>query len=202
MTHTPRHNARGFSLVETTIVLSVLTVLTSALSPAIGDYVADARRVKARSDLENIAVAVARFAFDAPAAPTGAWTSYDVLVGAGEIPGAGAAGTEPWLATLTSGHVATLDDHLVTNQAGYARRPAFGGSLVARGWAGPYLSTGVGPDPWGHRYAVSVRHLATGSGSSTVVISAGPNGRIETPFDGPAGAAESDDFVVTIGGGR
>ncbi|MEW5981487.1 MAG: hypothetical protein AB1806_03840 [Acidobacteriota bacterium] len=202
MTNTTLRSSRGLSLIETTVVLSVLTVLTSTLAPAVHDYVVDARGVKARSDMDNIAVAVARLAFDVPAARARTWAELDVLVGAGEIPGADAAGTEPWLATVDSGRAATLDDHLVTNQPGFARRTAFGGSLVARGWAGPYLTTGVGPDPWGNRYAVSVGNLAGDAGLSAVVISAGPNGRIETPFGGRGAAPESDDLVVTISGGR
>jgi type II secretory pathway pseudopilin PulG len=203
MAHRRRLSATGFSLVETTIVLSVLTLLTSVMAPAIGDYVAGARLVKARSDMDVIGVSIARFVFDVTAQQgrAGAWSTYDALVGAGQTPAAGARGAEPWVASLASGRVATIDDHLVTNDAGYPLRPSFGGSMFSRGWAGPYLGTGVGPDPWGNRYAVSVRHLVDGSGSNTVVISAGANGVIETPYSGIAAVA-SDDLVMVIAGGR
>lgn len=205
MTQTRAHHSGGFSLVESTILLAVLTLLTSVMAPAIGDYVTGARLVKARGDMHVIAVAVARFAFDVTLQPDkpGSWSRFDVLVGAGEIPAASTNETEAWLADLSSERASALDDHLVTNQAGHERREQqFGGGMFWRGWAGPYLGTGVGPDPWGYRYAVSVRHLADGSGSSAIVISAGPNGAVETPFNGNGVRTDSDDLTVLLAPGR
>jgi len=204
MTHTQAHNAGGFSLVETTIMLTVLTVLTSVLAPSIGDYVNGARLIKARADMEVISVAVARFAFDVTMQVNkpDSWSRFDVLVGAGETPAAGTDETVAWISNLSSGRAGELDAHLVTNEAGHARRTSqFGGGMFSRGWAGPYLSGGVGPDPWGYRYAVSVRHMADGSGSNAIVISAGPNGVIETPYSGTGVSPTSDDITVLLSSG-
>src|SRR3972149_4615276 len=57
---------RGLSLTEVTIMLSVLSVLTAVLSPTVGDYVEDARRVKASEDVQVLASVFARFTFDVP----------------------------------------------------------------------------------------------------------------------------------------
>jgi hypothetical protein len=104
---------------------------------------------------------------------------------------------------MSSDRASTLDEHLVTNDAGHARRAGLvGGGMFWRGWAGPYLSTGVGPDPWGYRYAVSVGHLTDGSGSNAIVMSAGPNGVIETPFNTSRARTDSDDLSVLLAPGR
>ena len=205
MTHKHARGAGGFSLVETTIILSVLTLLASVMAPSIGDYVVEARLIKARADMQMIAVAVSRFAFDVTLQSNqpDSWSHFDVLVGEGEIPGSTANETVTWVAKPSSGRASSLDAHLVTNEAGHARRESqFGGGMFSRGWAGPYLSGGIGPDPWGYRYAVSVRHMADGSGSSALVISAGPDGIIETPFNGNGVSTNSDDLTVLLAPGR
>jgi prepilin-type N-terminal cleavage/methylation domain-containing protein len=55
---TSRRSQSGFSLVETTIVLMVMSALSSVMVPASGDFVADARSIRARSDSRTIAVRV------------------------------------------------------------------------------------------------------------------------------------------------
>jgi hypothetical protein len=70
-----------------------------------------------------------------------------------------------------------------------------------RGWHGPYVQAGVGPDPWGHRYAVNVKWLASAKGSDTIVISAGPNGIIETPFQVDGVRPGGDDIVAVASNG-
>ena len=77
----------------------------------------------------------------------------------------------------------------------------FAGPGAGLGWRGAYLSSPIGPDPWGHRYLVNTVFLAvardadagTGEGQrsggwshDTFCISAGPNGQYETPFGGNA----------------
>ncbi len=89
----------------------------------------------------------------------------------------------------TVGPFGTLSQHLLFNGLGYPirRDPA------SFGWDGPYTSPDeVGPDPWNNRYLVNVGLLdasqgpqaASGTVKSAVwVISAGPNGILETPFN-------------------
>lgn len=54
----------GMSLVEATIILMVLAVLTSVIAPSMGDYIEDARNTKAKEDVEAIGTAVLRLVRD------------------------------------------------------------------------------------------------------------------------------------------
>jgi len=60
------------------------------------------------------------------------WSAYDLLVGGGEVPEGSDPSVEPWRASLASGRAASLDDHLVTNEPGYAPRPCGLGAMFSR----------------------------------------------------------------------
>jgi len=78
------------------------------------------------------------------------------------------------------------------------------------GWNGPYFSSEIAADPWGNRYVVNVALIdlspgaATASGQAKMavwVLSAGPNGIIETPFASSilnATRAGGDDIATRI----
>ncbi len=89
------------------------------------------------------------------------------------------------------------------------------------GWRGPYLSSPIGPDPWGNRYLVNTMFLAplrptppppqwgiegaVGWNRPVFCLSAGPNGTIETPFGGIGAPGfgvlrGGDDFTYVISG--
>jgi type II secretory pathway pseudopilin PulG len=201
--YTPRRKPRhaGFSIAEITIILTTLSVLGAAVSPSISDYVSDARRVRASSDVRVIASSLVRFLHDVGGKVTPPSNSHgvDVLVGAGATPALGSHIDAEWALPIDGAGVALLDDYLVTNSIGYPRGSARW--LVAKGWSGPYVESGVGPDPWGNRYAVNVRTLAGTLGSSTVVLCAGPNGVIETAFNRGGLALGGDDIVGLLGSG-
>lgn len=187
------NSERGMSLVEATIILMVLAVLTSVLAPSIGDYVNDARQVKAKEDVEVLGLSVARLLRDtglpfpvraAGAAPSKASTNrVDLLVSEGQLPTI-TAGTG--VAAAAAGYlvqnavewndpvgveVELATDHLVTNSNGYTSVtfPAAGGPIPGLGWRGGYLSNSTGPDPWGVRYACSTLWL---NPSSDVIVAA------------------------------
>ena len=52
------------SLVEATIILMVLSIVTAVLSPSIADYIDDARHVKAKEDVEAIGIGIGRLLKD------------------------------------------------------------------------------------------------------------------------------------------
>ena len=54
----------GMSLVEATIILMVLAILTSVIAPSIGDYLEESRNVKAKEDVEAIGTGVLRLLRD------------------------------------------------------------------------------------------------------------------------------------------
>lgn len=189
----------GLSLAEITVILSVASLLGATLTPAVGDYVNDARLTKAQDDVRVLANAVARFEFDVGLGRAADGTPLDLLVGPGLAPGVGEGGGEAWVRQAEDKAVGLLDDHLVTNLAGHAA-PSRGG-VVRRGWQGPYLGAPVGADPWGRRYAVNVG-LFSEAGRTVLVLSAGRNGVVETAFTSLYPVAGGDDIValVTSGG--
>lgn len=190
---------RGFSVTEVTTVLAALAILTGAAAPAVNDYVEEAKLIRAHHDVRTLGLTLVRLFNDVGSERdiTNGWATYDVLVGSGSVPDAAGRGTEAWIAPVGTG-VGSLDDQLITNTAGYApyyqRRPF--------GWRGAYLQNSVGPDPWGHRYAVNVRAMRS-SHWDTVVLSAGPDGLVESPFalDGLPTAGDDIVSLVSSGGG-
>ena len=57
-------SAAGMSLVEATIILMIIFLLTAVLSPTISDYVSDARQTKAKEDVEAIGTGIMRLLRD------------------------------------------------------------------------------------------------------------------------------------------
>ncbi len=135
-----RGSALGFTLVEVTIILMVVSVLSLVMLPGLGSYLRDARLARARGDLRAIHEAVVRFLEDTgegvfrrigngnrgtsaggPGAPSSPEPDYtlDMLISDGDMPDGGDVGDgwkwrEPW-----SGHpVDTLANHLVQNTPG------------------------------------------------------------------------------------
>lgn len=194
--------AAGVSATEAAMIVSAVSVLGTMAAPAVTGLLADAMLAKARNDVRVIAVATMRFVDDVKAGrgTRGTWTAYDLLVTQGAVPAVGAGGGDAW-AVDAGPQVGWLDDHLMTNQPAYERAGA-GPSLGRPGWRGPYLETRAGADPWGHRYAVNVGMLRQSRGSDTIVLSAGPNGLIETPFDVDGIVAGGDDILAVVSTGQ
>lgn len=244
---------KGMSLVEATIILLVLMLLTSVLAPSIFDYVNDAKDVKVKEDCEAIGTAIARLTRDvgqclkknpslvvANATNCTKANRVDLLYSDGSDPAfntsasntfsvPGNSSTGSWVLS-SNDNEDTLENHLVKNtpisapvNTGYSvptqasflnPLPTFG-----RGWRGAYVSSPVGPDPWGHRYSVNSMFLspasdatdAAGEGGSgwtydTVCISAGRNETLETEYrvEGSGGfrgtSRGGDDFIYVIAG--
>ena len=191
----------GFSVAEMTTVLTTLSILGAAAAPVVGDYVNDARMARAQQDTRAVAAAVARMTDDVMGhgARDGGWATFDLLVGPGTAPEvAGGAGQE-WAADLGTGRASLLEGHLMLNGPGYPTNTRTQTNPI-RGWHGPYLESGVATDPWGHRYAVNVKFLKGGP-FDTFVVSAGPNGILETPFQADGTVARGDDIVVILSPG-
>ncbi len=53
----------------------------------------------------------------------------------------------------------------------------------------------IRPDPWGNAYLVN---LGSGAGGALWVVSAGPDGVLQTPFGGSADRASGDDRLARI----
>lgn len=182
---------RGFTLIELTVVLAVIVTLALLLTPSIANFINDSRTVRAKSDCQTIAGAIVQFYRDTGFFPqwvtstrggAGSQASrLQVLVSQGNIP------LEDMPTPWTVGPVGSLADQLLANVPGYALRTA----TSDYGWNGPYLSSELGSDPWGNRYLVNIGLIDTSASIQTAagrvkagvwVLSAGPNGTIETQF--------------------
>jgi len=237
--------SRGLSLVEVTIMLLVLMTLTGVLAPSIMDFVNDARWVKAKEDCEAIGVSVVRLMRDVGPClkfngagrctranrvdllySDGPDVTPDDVSGEAATDFNGGGNTTSalnWHADSARGD--SMTRQFVDNGSGPGYpAPAdlgsadFGGPGAGLGWRGAYLSSPVGPDPWGHRYLVNTVFLAVardaeagdgegqrsgGWSHDSFCISAGPNGQFETPFGGNAAHGvyrRGDDLIFFISG--
>lgn len=188
---------RGISTIDTAAALTAVSILAGAAAPVVDDYVSRARVIRATHDVNAIAVALVNMTSDVTAQgrKQGGWATFDVLAGEGQMPTTGSGGDQAWL----GGNIGRLRDQLVLNGAGYDRRPMR--VSEPRGWHGPYIQNAIPVDPWGYAYLVNIRALASGA-SNTVVVSAGPNGVIETPFEGQAIVPGGDDYVALVSTGN
>jgi len=193
---------KGFTIPEMAAILTLTTIAAGSIAPWVHDYVSEVRYQRAVHDTRAVAEAVSRFTGDVPGQSDRerGWAAFDLLVGAGAAPSVGIGGDSAWIAPLGAAGVGALDAQLVTNAAGYGAFSPRQADWI-RGWYGPHVEAGIGPDPWGHRYAINVKALSSGA-SRTVVVSAGPNGQIETAFQGAAIFAGGDDLIAVVAQAR
>lgn len=194
--------SRGFTLIELTVVLAVLVTLALVLTPSITNFINDSRVARARTDTKTVAAAIVQFYKDngfypqwitaTAGGPGTAANRRDLLISPGNVPTIAAASL--W----TTGTNDTIANQLMGNTPTYTVKTA----TNTYGWNGPYLSSGIGADPWNNRYMVNVNLIDTTLGTQTSagvtksavwVISAGPNGQIETAY------AQSITTAVTGG---
>ena len=194
--------ARGLSAVEATAVLAAMSIIGAAAAPAIQDYVTDARLAKARQDTHTIASALVRLFGDVASqgSRAGGWATYDLLVGVGDIPELGPGGDLAWTSEPGTSRIGALVEQLVVNGPAYPTHPVTMVNWI-KGWHGPYLESGVGPDPWGHRYAANVHWLAAGAEFDTIVLTAGANGSVETSYRADGTVAGGDDIIALVSSG-
>jgi type II secretory pathway pseudopilin PulG len=222
----------GVSLVEATVIIAVLATLTAIMAPTIGDYVNDAKQVRAAEDVKIIGSALQRMLRDtgetmvlANGASTAsgfgpshaASNRVTMIVSDGTAPTAAVAraGLTNWDSSNGSpaaAVVTTIAAQLTTNTANFD--PTSGATYNSSyAWRGAYLPQNPGPDPWGRRYAVNTEFLGRISSSTSgapnqtdadndaFVISAGPNGIVDTAFAAAATSVSGDDVLYVISGG-
>ncbi len=206
---TRRQAHRGFTLIELTVVLAVIVTLALILTPSIANFISDSRKARAQTDIQMIGAAVVQFYRDTGFFPQWATSvtggpglpqaGFQVLMSGGNAP------LEEQPSLWTTGVSGMLSDQLLVNAPGYAVRTA----TSQFGWNGPYLSSELRSDPWGNRYLVNIGLIDTSAGVQTLagrpkaavwVLSAGPNGTVETPFAQPVTTAFTggDDLAFRI----
>lgn len=221
-----RRRERGFTLMEIIIVLAVVAALAAALAPMAFRYMDDAKKTQAQNDANQIAQAVSKFFQDTglppyknntdpitpnftPKVPAKQAGDYDCLYGAaGNAPTSATDSGGTW--TGGGGGVAcqaasttrdVLANHLISNTPGGSSSKAYV-TTGKNAWRGPYLPS-IPADPWGNAYLVNIGKAdpALSTKKAVWVISAGPNGQIETTSDTAASGtvtAGGDDIIARI----
>lgn len=194
---------RGFSLVEATIVLAVVAVLTGVAAPSVSRTLSQGRLARAQTDVQAIRTAIHNLLTEhtvfVPFTSTGAFDgdAIEVLVSDGDIPFTAIGATnwdDPVTCCAGAVDVAFLEAHLVNN-GGLGAAGAY--SVAVGGWRGAYINAPIDPDPWGNRYAVNTEYLKSTTTNDVFVLSAGPDEDIDTPFTFN-GARPGDDDIIAI----
>jgi prepilin-type N-terminal cleavage/methylation domain-containing protein len=176
-----KSRAKGFTLIEVIVAIAVVALLAGIITPSVIKHLDDSKRARAKNDALVIGAAAASFYKDVGRWPTkSAPAAYNLIlvVGDGNTPTAAGAAANWGLAT-TAANADLLAYHLISNQPKNAVANAYPVAGESA-WRGPYQPT-LPPDPWGNRYAVNIGNTA---GANAVwVLSAGPDGIIQTPFN-------------------
>lgn len=174
---------RGNAMLQTTASIGVLAILAATTGPMVERYINHAKTLKARSEVKAIASVFNLLINDLgheglPAGPDSD-TWLELLVSDGDVPVLPESEMQNWALPSADGKAGLLNDFLIANTPGFAVRR--GGSL-AFGWDGPYLQTPLGADPWGNRYAANIGVLALGREYVPIIVSAGADGVLDTPY--------------------
>ncbi len=215
-----RWDESGFSLIEVAAVVAILGALALTLLPIVISQLERSKVTTATGDVRRIATSVAALVKDVGAERIGknkAGVVRLLFEGPGKTPmdadGTGVyyeAGSI-WGSIKSSGvvpaDIGTLHENLVVNDPdgdGSADETVNGHDYPAS-WRGPYL-TEPKPDPWGNKYVVLVQGIRDGiqaGGSANVygwIISAGPNGRLETEDSGTTLGGDDIGLILSKGG--
>lgn len=205
---TPAPRQGGFTLVEVIVVLSVVLLLTGIAVPMLSGYMEDGRRARAESEVKVIAAAMMSMNKDVGSFPSrnGSGTNsqiYSLFTGPTmptASPFVGGHTWVTWAMNATRGDL--LNNHLNLNTPQGQSAGAYPITGSSR-WRGPYFAGSTPLDPWGRPYVINVisSHSAHATNYKRLwVLSAGSNGRIDTPAASTATTElGGDDIGVMIG---
>lgn len=189
-----RRSNAGFTLIEVVVVVAVIAILAAILTPFITKYISDSQIARAKNEAQVIAAAMTNAYKD-----LGRWPNRNTAVlnygGLFTGPAAGTPAAAFFKATATGWAAAgaawnQLDTHMVTNGHTY---PATGDNK----WAGPY-SAQLPVDPWGRPYVINAADFTAAATIPVWVLSAGPDGQIDTPVAAATTVTVGDDVGVRI----
>lgn len=178
-----RNKQAGFTLVEVIVIVAILAILAGILVPMIFSQIDEARITRAEADCKSISSALLVSRKD-----LGFWPN---LYGASCAPAMTlmySAGTQPaGLAAMgfDATTMARFRDVLMRDD-----EECYDSAM----YKGPYLP-GVEADPWGNQYVLSASNFNVAAGV-VYVLSAGPNGTLETPLNSIA--LGGDDIGLRI----
>lgn len=173
----------GFTLIEVIVVAGIIAILAGILVPLIFKEIDESRISRAAGDVKSISTAMFVFRKDTaqwPVMDDSCSATVTLIRGNGSLPSNLAA------MGYNAGGASFFDYHLIADTNG-----------CYNNWKGPYIAV-VSPDPWGNAYLVNADGFAI-SDREVWIISAGPNGLMDTPVPNLAGAIlVGDDIGLRI----
>ena len=173
----------GFTLIEVIVVAAIIAILAGILVPMIFNQIDESKTAKAKGDVKTIQTALMMFRKDNSCFPNrtnGADpTTNTIQVLFSEGAQIADLATKNWNGTSDQ-----LVAHMRANEVGYP----------AAMWKGPYLPA-FDADPWGNRYMIGAGNFDT-TGTSSWILSAGPDGIIQTGFNDDA--LSGDDIGIRL----
>jgi prepilin-type N-terminal cleavage/methylation domain-containing protein len=174
--------ARGFTLIEVIVAIAVVALLAGIITPSVIKHLDDSKRARAQNDALVIGAALASFYKDNgrwPLKDSAATFNLILLVGDGNTPTAAGAAAN-WALAPAAANADLMAYHIINNRPKNAVANAYPVPPGEIAWRGPYQPT-LPADPWGNRYAVNIGNTA---GANAVwVLSAGPDGIVQTAFN-------------------
>jgi hypothetical protein len=184
---TPPPPKKAPDFVPAAIVAAILIILAGLVVPVLKTCEMEAAEERAHGDMIEIRRAIRDFVRDVGLPPTrdldGRDRSLLRLVGAGHVPD-GAY----YLADAQQGELAR---HLLRNEPQGPGKPGY------PNWHGPYLHR-VATDPWYNAYIVVAYPLNSPDGRQCIVISAGPNGRMDADYSSPRDPVPAGDDLLEV----
>ena len=176
------------------MTLSVVAATLTLVVPAATAVLDNARKARVQMELNAIATSVVEYTRDTGKLPGADLLRHglDVVLATDEaMPDVGAsAAMQAWLVAPRI----NASEYLSTPHRSPSNR-----------WRGPYLPEKIGKDPWGHAYLINIGqatvHVGGGRRKRAIyALSAGPNGKVDTPLSQPVtrGMIRGDDFAIRI----
>jgi len=190
MTERASHSTAAISprTVQLAITLSAIVMLAGLAIPGLRTWKLHRTERIAREQMEALRDALLRFVADTGVPPTrgrnGDPRGLYRLLGPGLI-------AEKSYYELDL-HQGNLVDHLVRNSPQGKSAPGYDG------WRGPYVDA-LAPDPWGYGYVVVAYPLALDDDRDALIVSSGPNGRMDGSYGSSRDAiAAGDDLLCVV----
>ncbi len=209
---------RGFTLIEIVIAVAIVAIFAAALSPMVFKHLDEAKITRAKNETETISSAVlgyykdtGRWPFTNADGPSG--NVIDRVISATTVPTTAGPGAGSGAANWGNyGNVKMLGDYLYYNNpdddstADGTNASQAGQDWSTTGtmaWKGPYDGDYQFTDPWGNAYVINSYFFPGGHYTGTVrhkvlVLSAGPDGQWQTPFNGNVTEDIMGDDIGTV----